>query len=105
MRIMSSAEGWDLTVPEDAEELAAELRRHGMTPGQTLHFEIQKTVLGAVWIRKEHFIAEIGDNVGEPVPRPVPRFKFMGAGHGAPPDLSERADEYLAQGFGGFGQA
>jgi hypothetical protein len=35
--IMSSADGWDLTVPEDAAELLAELRRHGVRPGQRLH--------------------------------------------------------------------
>src|SRR3954447_1393586 len=34
---MSSADGWDLTVPEDAAELLAELRRHGVKPGQRLH--------------------------------------------------------------------
>lgn len=33
---MSAADGWDLTVPEDAAELLAELRRHGVRPGQRL---------------------------------------------------------------------
>jgi hypothetical protein len=35
--IMSTAESWDLTVPEDEAELLAELRRHGVRPGQHLH--------------------------------------------------------------------
>jgi hypothetical protein len=34
---MTTADGWDLTVPEDVAELAAELRRHGVSPGQRLH--------------------------------------------------------------------
>ena len=34
---MSTADGWDLTVPEDDAELLAELRRHGVRPGQRLH--------------------------------------------------------------------
>jgi hypothetical protein len=35
--IMSTAGGWDFTVPEDPDQLAAELRRHGVLPGQRLH--------------------------------------------------------------------
>lgn len=31
---MSTAETWDLRVPEDAADLAAELRRHGVRPGE-----------------------------------------------------------------------
>ncbi len=34
--IMSTAESWDLVVPEDDAELGAELRRHGVRPGQRL---------------------------------------------------------------------
>ena len=34
---MSTSDGWDLTVPEDDAELLAELRRHGVRPGQRLH--------------------------------------------------------------------
>lgn len=38
---MSTAEeGWELAVPDDADELAAELRRHGIKPGQRLHFDV-----------------------------------------------------------------
>ena len=33
---MSAADGWDLTVPEDAADLAEEFRRHGVRPGQRL---------------------------------------------------------------------
>jgi hypothetical protein len=34
---MSTAESWDLTVPDDAGELADKLRRLGVVPGQRLH--------------------------------------------------------------------
>src|SRR5512146_294688 len=34
---VSTADGWGLTVPEDEVELLAELRRHGVRPGQRLH--------------------------------------------------------------------
>ena len=37
LAVMSTADGWDLTVPEDDAELLAELRRHGVRPGQRLH--------------------------------------------------------------------
>jgi len=32
-----AADEWDLVVPEDDAELGAELRRHGVRPGQHLH--------------------------------------------------------------------
>ena len=34
---MTSGQEWDLTVPADEEQLLAELRRHGVRPGQRLH--------------------------------------------------------------------
>lgn len=34
---MTSGQEWDLTVPTDEAELLAELRRHGVRPGQRLH--------------------------------------------------------------------
>ena len=34
---VTSGQEWDLTVPADDEELLAELRRHGVRPGQRLH--------------------------------------------------------------------
>jgi len=33
----SGAGEWDLVVPDDGAELLAELRRHGVRPGQRLH--------------------------------------------------------------------
>ena len=84
---MSSADGWDLTVPEDAAELLAELRRHGVRPGQRLHV-----------VRADE---EPEPSSGEDAPRP-PRAKldFIGSVHGGPADLSIRTDEYLQRGFG-----
>lgn len=84
---MSTADGWDLTVPEDEAELLAELRRHGVRPGQRLH------VLPA---------AEQPDRPPQPeppTPGPTRHLSFAGSVH-AEADLSERADEYLR----GFGQ-
>jgi hypothetical protein len=40
---MSSADAaneWDLVVPSDDAELAAEFRRHGVKPGQRLHVAV-----------------------------------------------------------------
>ncbi len=85
--IISSADGWDLTVPEDAAELLAELRRHGVRPGQRLHV-----------VRADE---EPKQSSGEDASRP-PRAKldFIGSVHGGPADLSIRTDEYLQRGFG-----
>lgn len=85
--IVSSADGWDLTVPEDAAELLAELRRHGVRPGQRLHV-----------VRAGE---EPEPSSGEDAARP-PRAKldFIGSVHGDPADLSTRTDEYLQRGFG-----
>jgi hypothetical protein len=38
--IMSTAEKWDFTVPDDDAELLAELRRHGVAPGRRLHVSV-----------------------------------------------------------------
>ena len=86
--IMSSADGWDLTVPEDAYELVAELRRHGVRPGQRLHVrqaaeqEPQRTA--------EAMAAE----------QPRRKLDFIGSVHGGPCNLSEKTNEYLRRGFG-----
>jgi len=83
---MSSADGWDLTVPEDDAELLAELRRHGVRPGQRLH---------VVATHPEPVIAT-GEASREP--RENRRLSFAGSIQ-AEPDLSEKTDEYL-KGFG-----
>jgi len=78
--IMSAADGWDLTVPEDAADLAEEFRRHGVRPGQRLH---------------------IVSTLDTPSPdRAVPaakpsRFAFIGSVQSGPADVSSRVDEYL----------
>jgi hypothetical protein len=77
---MSSAQEWELTVPDDGEQLMAELRKHGVTPGQRLHVAVNGHAAAAD---------------GEP---PMPNFfsSFDGA-----PDLAERSDEILASEFPG----
>jgi hypothetical protein len=83
---MSTADGWDLTVPEDDAELLAELRRHGVRPGQRLH---------VVQTDKQP------DTPADERPTAKRRhLSFAGSIH-AEPDLSQRTDEYLR----GFGEA
>lgn len=83
---MSTAEGWDLTVPDDEAELLAELRRHGVVPGKRFH------VVEAAAPRA----GEI-----EQAPKVVRRaMPFIGSTPGGPRDLAAKTDEYLAQGFG-----
>ena len=84
---MSSADGWDLTVPEDAAELLAELRRHGVRPGQRLHV-----------VRAAETPTELSDGAAAPPERH--ELDFIGSVHGGPDDLSIRTEEYLRRGFG-----
>jgi len=83
--IMSAADGWDLTVPEDAADLAEEFRRHGERPGQRLHI-----------VR-----APDAPSPDRAVPAAKPgRFAFIGSVQGGPAEVSSRVDEYLQQSFG-----
>jgi hypothetical protein len=81
---MSTADGWDLTVPDDANELLAELRRHGVLPGQRL-----RVVPGV----------EQDARVADDAPPPRRSMEFI-ASFSAEPDLGRNADHYLAQDFG-----
>ncbi len=82
---MSAADGWDLTVPEDAAELAEEVRRHGVRPGQRLHI-----------VR-----ALDAPSPDRAVPAAKPgRFAFIGSIQSGPADVSSCVDKYLQQGFG-----
>jgi len=83
--IMSAVDGWDLTVPEDAADLAEEFRRHGVRPGQRLHIV---STLDA-------------SSPDRAVPAAKPdRFAFIGSVQGGPADVSRGVDEYLQRGFG-----
>ncbi len=84
--IMSAVDGWDLTVPEDAAELAEEFRRHGVRPGQRLH------IVKALDAPPSPHLAVPAANPG--------RFAFIGSVQGGPADVSDRVDEYLQEGFG-----
>ncbi len=83
--IMSAVDGWDLTVPEDAADLAEEFRQHGVRPGQRLHIV---STLDAPSPDRAVAAAKPG------------RFGFIGSVQGGPADVSRRVDEYLQQGFG-----
>jgi len=83
---MTAVDGWDLTVPEDAADLAEEFRRHGVRPGQRLH--IVSTL-----------DAPPSPHLAVPAVKPG-RFAFIGSVQGGPADVSRRVDEYLQRGFG-----
>ena len=87
LAVMSTADGWDLTVPEDDAELLAELRRHGVRPGQRLHVVTAEEA------------PEIAVERKPKDQRKSRRLSFAGSIQ-AEPDLSEKTDEYLK----GFGQ-
>lgn len=90
---MSTAEeGWELTVPDDAHELAAELRRHGIKPGQRLHFDVIQS--GPDESRSD------GENRHDGAHRKHRKFGFIGSIDGGPSDLSTNTDDYLNHGFG-----
>lgn len=86
--IMSTTapEPWTFTVPEDDAELLAELRRHGVKPGQ--HLRVNATPPGA----------EVAPRATRAINRR--RFGFIGVVKDGPSDMSARTDEYLEQGFG-----
>lgn len=73
---MSTANEWDFTVPDDDAELVAELRRHGVRPGQRLHVAVASQALE------------------DPAQRPAFFASFDGA-----PDLAERAHDILRAEF------
>ena len=73
--IVSTAGGWDFTVPDDDAELLDELRRHGVRPGVRLHLAVSEQG-GAVG--------------GSPIEQP----DFFGC-LSAASDLGERAREIV----------
>lgn len=76
-----------MTVPEDAQELLAELRRHGVHPGQRL-----RVVPAAV---EPCTLAR----TAEPETQRQ-RFLFAGTLAAAEPHLASNADHYLERGLG-----
>jgi hypothetical protein len=77
---MSSAQEWELTVPDDGDELLAELRCHGVEPGHRVQVAVSN---GAA------------EPAGEP---PVPRFFSSFDG---PTNLAARSGEILEAEFPG----
>ena len=71
---MSSVNEWDLVVPDDGAALLAELRRHGVRPGQRLHLRA----------------------VPDVEPNPDPWVSFIGSGgDSGDPDLSTNAKSII----------
>jgi hypothetical protein len=78
----SGAGEWDLVVPDDGAELLAELRRHGVRPGQRLH-------LRAVPDERVH-------GTGDPL-----WDAFLGSGgNSGDPDLSAKAKKIVRDEMG-----
>lgn len=76
-----TASEWDLVVPNDDAELAAEFRRHGVRPGQRLH------------------VAVVDGNGSETTAeQELPAFF---ASFDGPADLAERSGEILRSEFPG----
>jgi hypothetical protein len=107
--IVSTADEWDLTVPEDAAELLAELRRHGVQPGQRLHVARVREMrvargkpVSRSAISGRYSSRSAKDSVDEApaAEQPRRRLDFIGSIHGGPSDLSAKTDDYLARGFG-----
>jgi hypothetical protein len=97
---MSTAESWDLTVPDDAGELADKLRRLGVVPGQRLHI-VPPVNEGGPW--RVFVSAPAHDGPGDEPTGKEPtrrRLSFVGSIPDGPADLSARTDEHLAEGFG-----
>ena len=82
---MSIADGWDFPVPGDEAELLAELRRHGIRPGERF--------------RLIHTPAPTG--ASQPAPEQPRRaeLSFIGSVTGSPADIARNTDADLA-GFG-----
>jgi len=93
---MSAADGWDLTVPEDAAELLAELRRHGIKPGERLH--VARSVARSALTGR--YISRAPQERPSESEQPRRKWDFIGSIQGGPSDLSEKTDAYLARGFG-----
>lgn len=93
--IMSTAEGWDFTVPDDEAELLDQLRRHGVVPGKrfTLLEQSEPDPQGPHVGSGATGAAAAGE------PRLRRRLRFAGM-IAAEPDLSENFDRYLAQSYG-----
>lgn len=75
-----AANEWDLVVPGDDAELAAEFRRHGVKPGQRLHVVVERNG---------------SDTAAE---QQMPSFF---ASFDGPADLAERSSEILRSEFPG----
>ncbi len=103
---MSTTDGWDLTIPEDAAELLAELRRHGVQPGEQVR--VSRSVQGRPVSRNAitgRYVSRTSQGASRSTPpeksgeHPRRTLRFAGSIQ-AEPDLSERTDEYLGRGFG-----
>jgi hypothetical protein len=93
---MSTAESWDLVVPEDDAALGAEVRRHigSLKPGQRVRVTIGQAP-GTVVVNSATGRLVASQPVDDDADLP-----FIGSVSGGPRDLASRTDDYLAQGFG-----
>lgn len=82
---MSTADGWDFTVPNDEVELLAQLRRHGVLPGERF--------------RLIHTPARTDDDRPPPEQTRHEELSFIASVKGGPRNMARNTDAYLA-GFG-----
>ncbi len=116
-----AADEWDVVVPEDGEQLLAELRRHGVVPGQSVRvrsatsggFRSADTSSGAIRAKTTgavrsssigHFESG-GKNAGggqtsdDPPTMSEAEPDFIGSFDSGRPDLAERSEDILRAHF------
>jgi hypothetical protein len=102
MSITGAADEWDVVVPADGEQLMAELRRHGVRPGQRLHVVATPDITPAGETWPPPWVASFANT--EPDPRHIPastppdgrrQLRARGAGHSGRHEVSERVEEIL----------
>jgi hypothetical protein len=95
-----AADEWEVVVPEDDAELVAELRRHGVQPGQRLHVRPLRSgdyvrggtvVTGAFEPSQGEADEARAASVLEP--------EYVGGFDSGQPDLAERSEEILRARF------
>jgi hypothetical protein len=84
---------WDLVVPSDGASLLAELRRHGVEPGQHVHLRVVTDVAGSSTESSPADGPAAPD--GDTAP-PDALLSLIGVFEG-PADLAERHDDYVKE--------
>jgi hypothetical protein len=92
-----AADEWDFVVPDDDGELVAELRRHGVRPGQVLH--VRSAVSGRYVAKNTSGRWSVRSGPAEGSGDADP--EFFGSIRSGQGDLAERSQEILRAEFPG----